>query len=30
MQGSIIVGQAGEAGGDESTNPPNQAVSVWP
>ncbi len=30
MQGSIVVGQAGEAGGEEGTNPPNQAVSVWP
>jgi plastocyanin len=30
MQGSIVVGQAGEAGGEEGANPPNQAVSVWP
>jgi plastocyanin len=30
MQGSIVVGQAGEAAGEEGTNPPNQAVSVWP
>jgi plastocyanin len=30
MQGSIVVGQAAEAGGEEGANPPNQAVSVWP
>ena len=30
MQGSIVVGEAGQAGGTGTTNPPNQAVSVWP
>jgi plastocyanin len=30
MQGSIVVGQAGQAGGAEGTNPPNQSVSVSP
>ena len=33
MQGSIVVGEAGQAsegGGAEGTNPPNQAVSVYP
>ena len=30
MQGSIVVGEAGQAGGSGTTNPPNQAVSVWP
>ncbi len=30
MQGSIVVGEAGQAAGAEGTNPPNQAVSVYP
>ena len=33
MQGSIVVGEAGQAGDSgeaEGTNPPNQAVSVYP
>jgi plastocyanin len=30
MQGSIVVGEASEADEEGGTNPPNQAVSVWP
>ncbi len=30
MQGSIVVGEAVQAAGAEGTNPPNQAVSVYP
>jgi plastocyanin len=30
MQGSIVVGEAGEGSGAEGTNPPNQSVSVSP
>ena len=30
MQGSIVVGQAGQAGGAEGTNPPNQSAEVVP
>ena len=30
MQGSIVVGEAGQGGGAEGVNPPNQAVSVYP
>jgi plastocyanin len=30
MQGSIVIGQAGELGGAEGTNPPNLSGSVSP
>jgi plastocyanin len=30
MLGSIVVGEAGQAGGEEGANPPNQSVSVSP